>query len=217
MDQNRKPDYDAGEYIHSGKAVLGFELGSTRIKGTLIGPDFRPLAAGSYGWENKFEQEVWTYDLNEVWAGLAGCFTDLRADIRKTYSVELRTFAGAGFSAMMHGYLVFDKDDNLLVPFSTWRNNIAEAASTELTQLFSYPIPQRWSIAHLDNGPVTFFALLNFCFHPLFFGNDFNDAMGLFYRAIGRVRDSTITKYIYIFAVFLFHLVYDVFSGTVLF
>jgi sugar (pentulose or hexulose) kinase len=151
MDHNTMQtyDYDASALLESGGGVLGFELGSTRIKCTLIGPDYRPLASGSFGWENKFENGVWTYDLEEVWSGVAACFADLVSNVNKEYNVKLTRISGGGFSAMMHGYLAFDKDDNLLVPFRTWRNNITGEASSELTKLFDYPVPQRWSIAHL--------------------------------------------------------------------
>jgi sugar (pentulose or hexulose) kinase len=141
--------YDASKIIENGEAVLGFELGSTRIKCTLIGPDYRPLASGSYGWENKFENGVWTYDLQDIWKGVGACFADLAADVKKSYGVTLSRAAAGGFSAMMHGYLALDSNGDLLVPFRTWRNNITGEASKALTELFTYPIPQRWSIAHL--------------------------------------------------------------------
>lgn len=135
--------------IESGQAVLGMELGSTRIKAVLIGDESRLLASGKYDWENSQIGGIWTYKLNEVWKGIANCYASLKNDVRSRYGVELNSIAAAGFSAMMHGYLVFDSEDNLLTPFRTWRNNITEEASHELTELFRYPIPQRWSIAHL--------------------------------------------------------------------
>jgi len=141
--------YEPATVIAEGEAVVGVELGSTRIKATLIGPDHRPLAAGSYGWENTQKNGVWTYPLEEAWTGLAGAFSDLAADVKQQYGVELASAAAAGFSGMMHGYLVFDADGNLLVPFRTWRNNITGKASEKLGDLFQFPIPQRWSIAHL--------------------------------------------------------------------
>jgi sugar (pentulose or hexulose) kinase len=142
-------NYDAAELIADGNAILGVELGSTRIKATLIGPDHQPLAAGSHGWENQQQDGIWTYPIDEVWTGLAACFADLLADVRKQYNVTLSGAAAAGFSGMMHGYLPFDGDGTLLVPFRTWRNNITGSASEELGKLFGFPIPQRWSIAHL--------------------------------------------------------------------
>jgi sugar (pentulose or hexulose) kinase len=147
--ENTPHAYDAAELIKSGAAVFGCELGSTRIKATLIGPDTKPLAGGSYNWENKFENGVWTYDLDDVWSGVAACFADLAADVKKTYGITPTRFGAGGFSGMMHGYLALDRDGNLLVPFRTWRNNITGVAAAELTRLFKYPIPQRWTIAHL--------------------------------------------------------------------
>lgn len=137
------------EVIDRGEAVLGFEFGSTRIKAVLIGPDFAPIASGSRGWENKFEEGVWTYSVKEIWEGAAACFADLAADVQKEYEVTLRKVKSAGFSAMMHGYIALDATGELLVPFRTWRNNITGEASEKLSRIFGFPIPQRWSIAHL--------------------------------------------------------------------
>jgi len=142
----------AAEIIESGKAILGMELGSTRIKAVLIAPDNSSLASGGHGWENSQVDGIWTYPLEEVWRGIASCYADLKAEVKKEYGVELTKFAVGGFSAMMHGYLVFDKNDNLLTPFRTWRNNITAQASQMLTGLLDYPIPQRWSIAHLQQS-----------------------------------------------------------------
>ncbi len=142
-------EYSASELIASGKAVVGMELGSTRIKAVLVGPDSRPLAAGSFAWENSLVDGFWTYSLDEVWEGVAACYAGMKEDVYKNYRVELDSFAIGGFSAMMHGYLVFDAAGKLLTPFRTWRNNRTEAAARELTRILSYPIPQRWSIAHL--------------------------------------------------------------------
>ena len=139
----------AAEYIKKGSSVLGFEFGSTRIKAVLIGPDSKPLASGSYTWENKLVDGIWTYDMNEVWKGAAGCLADLKENVKNKYGIQLTRFAAGGFSGMMHGYLALDKNGRLLTPFRTWRNNITEQASNELTKLFNFQIPQRWSIAHL--------------------------------------------------------------------
>ena len=141
--------YGAAETIRSGHAVLGFELGSTRIKATLIGPDYTAIASGSYAWENQLVDGVWTYDMDDVWRGVAAGFADLKADIRDRYGLTLERIAGAGFSGMMHGYLAVNDNDELLVPFRTWRNNITAEAADKLTELFNFAIPQRWSIAHL--------------------------------------------------------------------
>lgn len=136
-------------YIESGKAILGIEFGSTRIKAVLIGADKSPVASGSHDWENSLINGIWTYSLEEIWAGLQDCYSQLAKDVKEKYDAEITQLAAIGFSAMMHGYMVFDENDKLLVPFRTWRNSITEQASEELTELFSYPIPQRWSIAHL--------------------------------------------------------------------
>ena len=137
------------ERIKAGKAVLGIELGSTRIKAVLIDEDKSPIASGSYDWENRYVDHIWTYDMAEVWKGLQGCCRDLVKDVQEKYDVRLTSLAAAGISAMMHGYLAFDENGELLVPFRTWRNTITGEASEKLSELFSYHIPQRWSIAHL--------------------------------------------------------------------
>lgn len=137
------------EYIQSGRGVVGIEMGSTRIKAVLIGPDHRPLAAGGFAWENQLVDGFWTYPLEEVRAGLQGCFADLQKEVRERYGVGLSRLGGLGLSGMMHGYMVFDRAGQQLVPFRTWRNNTTGQSAAELTGLFQYPIPQRWSIAHL--------------------------------------------------------------------
>jgi sugar (pentulose or hexulose) kinase len=139
----------AAELIGAGGAVLGIELGSTRIKASLIAPDATPLASGSHLWENQLKDGVWTYDLAEVWRGIAGCYASLTEDVRARYSIELKAFAALGISGMMHGYVALDREGSLLVPFRTWRNNITGKACAELTQLLDFAVPQRWSIAHL--------------------------------------------------------------------
>jgi sugar (pentulose or hexulose) kinase len=135
--------------IESGKTVLGIEFGSTRIKAVLIGEDHMPIASGSYEWENRYENGVWTYSLEDVWAGLQESYRKLSSEVLEKYDTPLKTIGAIGFSAMMHGYMAFDKNGNLLVPFRTWRNTITGQASEQLTELFQFNIPQRWSIAHL--------------------------------------------------------------------
>lgn len=137
------------EMISTGRAVLGMELGSTRIKAVLIDEDKSPVASGSYDWENQYVDHIWTYDIDEVWRGVQGCYADLVKNVQEEYGVRLNGFAAIGISAMMHGYLAFDEKDELLVPFRTWRNTITGEASEKLSELFAYHIPQRWSIAHL--------------------------------------------------------------------
>jgi sugar (pentulose or hexulose) kinase len=135
--------------IESGKTVLGIELGSTRIKAVLIGEDHLPIASGSHEWENQYENGIWTYSLDAVWAGLQESYQNLSTEVSEKYGVTLKTIGAIGFSAMMHGYMAFDKDGNLLVPFRTWRNTMTGQAAEKLTELFQFNIPQRWSIAHL--------------------------------------------------------------------
>lgn len=89
------------------------------------------------------------YSLETVWVGLQASYRDLRNEVAEKYNTPLKTIGAIGFSAMMHGYLAFDADDNLLVPFRTWRNTITGEAAEILTELFQFNIPQRWSIAHL--------------------------------------------------------------------
>ncbi|HEU5075493.1 MAG TPA: FGGY-family carbohydrate kinase, partial [Polyangiaceae bacterium] len=137
------------ESIRSGNAVLGIEFGSTRIKASLIAPDTTPLASGSHAWENQLKDGVWTYDIEDVWQGLASCYAALVKDVAARYSLELRSVAALGFSGMMHGYVALDREGELLVPFRTWRNNITGKACAELTPLLDFAVPERWSIAHL--------------------------------------------------------------------
>ena len=135
--------------IESGKTVLGIELGSTRIKAVLIDEDHRPIASGSHDWENQYENGIWTYSLDAVWAGLQHCYRNLSKDVLEKFSTQLQTLGAIGFSGMMHGYMACDEDGSLLTPFRTWRNTTTGQASEELTSLFQFNIPQRWSIAHL--------------------------------------------------------------------
>src|SRR5215208_8034201 len=144
MDRN-----DIQKAIESGKTALGIEFGSTRIKAVLIGEDHLPIASGSHEWENRHENGIWTYNLDDVWTGLQDSYRKLRDEVSEKYNVQLKTVGALGFSAMMHGYMAFDKDGNLLVPFRTWRNTITGQAAEKLTDLFQFNIPQRWSIAHL--------------------------------------------------------------------
>ena len=144
MDRN-----DTQKAIESGKTVLGVEFGSTRIKAVLIGEDHMPIASGSHEWENRYENGIWTYSLEDVWTGLQESYRNLSNEVFEKYNTPLKTIGAIGFSAMMHGYLAFDKDGNLLVPFRTWRNTITGQAAEKLTDLFQFNIPQRWSIAHL--------------------------------------------------------------------
>jgi sugar (pentulose or hexulose) kinase len=146
MDMNQS---DIQNAVESGKTVLGIEFGSTRIKAVLIGEDHKPIASGSHDWENRYENGVWTYSLADIWTGLQESYRKLSSEVLEKYNLPLRTLGAIGFSAMMHGYMAFDQDGNLLVPFRTWRNTITGQAAEKLTDLFQFNIPQRWSIAHL--------------------------------------------------------------------
>jgi len=135
--------------IAAGQTSIGIELGSTRIKSVLTGPDLMPVASGSFDWENSQVDGIWSYSLDDVWHGMQSSFAALAADVKASYDLDLTTTGAIGISGMMHGYLAFNQENQLLVPFRTWRNTITGPASEELTELFNYPIPQRWSIAHL--------------------------------------------------------------------
>lgn len=137
------------EFIEKGQTALGIEFGSTRIKAVLIGPDYTPIASGAHDWENRLENGIWTYTLDDIWTGIRDAYAKLAADVQDKYGLKLKTVGAIGISGMMHGYLPFDANDNLLTSFRTWRNTITEQAAAELTDVFKCNIPQRWSIAHL--------------------------------------------------------------------
>ena len=140
---------DAKSVITEGRAVLGIEFGSTRIKAVLIDPEHKPIAQGSHEWENQLVDGLWTYSLEAIWNGLQDCYADLRRDVRHHYGVEITSLAAIGISAMMHGYMAFDAAERLLVPFRTWRNTNTGAAARELSELFNFNMPLRWSLSHL--------------------------------------------------------------------
>lgn len=135
--------------IELGNTALGIELGSTRIKAVLIDDNHISIASGSHEWENRFENNIWTYTLEDIWSGIQDCYQNLKKDVENKYGIKLTRVGSIGFSAMMHGYMAFDKNDALLVPFRTWRNTSTGEAAEKLTDKFSFNIPQRWSIAHL--------------------------------------------------------------------
>ena len=138
----------AKQTIESGKAILGIEFGSTRIKAVLIDEDYKPIAQGSHTWENQLVDGLWTYSTEAIWYGLQDCYAQLRKNVLEQYEVEIETLAAIGISAMMHGYMAF-KGNDILVPFRTWRNTNTGKAAAELSKLFNYNIPLRWSISHL--------------------------------------------------------------------
>ena len=139
----------AKELIESGKAVLGIELGSTRVKAVLVDGNGIPVAQGSHSWENRLENGLWTYSLEDVKSSLQDCYADLCSDVSGRYGVKIKNLASIGISAMMHGYLAFDAEGQLLVPFRTWRNTNTGAAAEKLSGLFDFNVPLRWSISHL--------------------------------------------------------------------
>ena len=137
------------DYRLDGTESLGIEFGSTRIKAVLIDKDFNPIASGSYTWENKFENGIWTYAMDDVWQGLQTAYKNLNVDCENKFGAKITKLASLGFSAMMHGYLPLDKDGNQLCEFRTWRNTITGESAKALTELFGFNVPQRWSVAHL--------------------------------------------------------------------
>ena len=139
----------AKQTIEAGKAILGIEFGSTRIKAVLIDQENKPIAQGSFEWENQLVDGLWTYSIDIIWKGLQDCYADLRKDVKKQYDCEIESLAAIGFSAMMHGYMAFNEKQEILVPFRTWRNTNTGKAAAELSELFNYNIPLRWSISHL--------------------------------------------------------------------
>ena len=139
----------AKETIQQGKAILGIEFGSTRIKAVLIDAENKPIAQGSHEWENQLVDGLWTYSIEAIWNGLQDCYAELRKDVKAQYDCEIESLAAIGFSAMMHGYMAFNKQQEILVPFRTWRNTNTAKAAAALSELFVYNIPLRWSISHL--------------------------------------------------------------------
>ena len=139
----------AKETIQQGKAILGIEFGSTRIKAVLIDGENNPIAQGSHEWENQLVDGLWTYSTEAIWYGLQDCYADLRKNVLAEYDIEIEELAAIGISAMMHGYMAFNEQQNILVPFRTWRNTNTAKAAAELSELFVYNIPLRWSISHI--------------------------------------------------------------------
>ncbi|MCM0583431.1 FGGY-family carbohydrate kinase [Weissella diestrammenae] len=135
--------------IQAGTTALGIEFGSTNIKAVLVASDYSVIATGSHGWENQLENGIWTYSLDAIWSGLQDAYSNLSGQIKDQYGLTLTKIGSLGIAAMMHGYMPFKADGELLVPFRTWRNALTEEAALQLTHLFNFNIPERWSIAHL--------------------------------------------------------------------
>jgi len=137
------------DIITEGRTTLGIELGSTRIKAVLMDENYNAIATGKHDWENRYIDNIWTYTIEDIWEGVQGSYRDLTEDVKRKYGATITTIGAIGFSAMMHGYMAFNKSGDILVPFRTWRNTITGPAADKLTELFQFNIPQRWSIAHL--------------------------------------------------------------------
>ena len=178
--------------IREGRTALGIEFGSTRIKAVLIDESHNPVAMGTHDWENRLENNIWTYSLEDIWNGLQGCYRSLAEDVSAKYGEKLTKIGSLGFSGMMHGYMAFDAAGELLVPFRTWRNTMTEEACKALTPLFQFNIPQRWSVAHLYQailsgekhvGDITFFTTLAGYIHWMLSGEKvlgIGEASGMF-------------------------------------
>lgn len=201
------------EMIENGKTYLGIEFGSTNIKAVLIGEDHSVLASGSYRWASSFENGYFTYAMEEVRSGLSTAYDRMKKDVKERYGVTLKKIGCIGISAMMHGYLAFDEEDHLLVPFRTWQNTTTARAAKELSELFQFNVPERWSIAHLyqaildgeEHIPmVSWFTTLAGYVHYLLTGEHvigIGDASGMFpidsaaccydERMIGLFRERT--------------------------
>lgn len=183
---------DAKEIITAGKAVLGLEFGSTRIKAVLIDDVHRPIAQGSHQWENRLTDGLWSYSLDDIHAGMQAAYADLSDDVRRRYGVRIERLAAIGISAMMHGYMPFDRTGTLLVPFRTWRNTNTATAAAELSALLDFNMPLRWSVSHLyqaildkepHTGDITFVTTLAGYIHMLLTGEKVlgvGDASGMF-------------------------------------
>ena len=180
------------EMIDAGKTAIGIEFGSTRIKAVMVDLAGKPIAEGGHTWENQYEDGIWTYSLDMIWNGLQDAYAQLAKDVQEKYGTVIRTTSAIGFSAMMHGYMAFNNEDQLLVPFRTWRNTITGEAAAELTKEFGFNIPQRWSIAHLHQAvlnkephvpEITFFTTLAGYIHWQLTGEKVlgvGDASGMF-------------------------------------
>ncbi|MCR4608452.1 MAG: FGGY-family carbohydrate kinase [Eubacterium sp.] len=138
--------------IDEGRTAIGIEFGSTRIKAVMVDEAGKPIAEGGFTWENQYVDGIWTYSLDMIWSGLKAAYSELLSDVKTKYDTVIKTTGAIGFSAMMHGYMAFDREDNLLVPFRTWRNTITGEAAEALTAELGFNIPQRWSIAHLHQA-----------------------------------------------------------------
>ncbi len=195
------------QFIENGKAILGIEFGSTRIKAVLIDDNGTVLAVGGYDWENSLKNGIWTYSMDEIYAGLKGSYASLKADVKEKYGITLKRLKAIGISGMMHGYLPFDSKGELLADFRTWRNTITAQAAERLTKEFNFNIPQRWSIAHLYqailNGEehvkdIAYFTTLAGFIHTLLTGEKvlgIGEASGMFPMNGNGYDEAMLTKF----------------------
>ncbi|MBR0536121.1 MAG: FGGY-family carbohydrate kinase [Clostridia bacterium] len=195
------------QFIENGKAILGIEFGSTRIKAVLIDDNGTVLAVGGYDWENSLKNGIWTYSMDEIYAGLKGSYASLKEDVKEQYGITLKRLKAIGISGMMHGYLPFDSKGELLADFRTWRNTITAQAAERLTKEFNFNIPQRWSIAHLYqailNGEehvkdIAYFTTLAGFIHTLLTGEKvlgIGEASGMFPMNGNGYDEAMLTKF----------------------
>lgn len=202
-----KINYVAERGMYMKNTYLGIELGSTRIKACLIDSDYNVVTSGSHDWENRYENGYWTYSLEDIHSGVKACFNSLKANYEAKFNTTLKTVGGIGISGMMHGFLAFDKDGKLLTPFRTWRNTTTADAAKELTELFGFNIPQRWSIAHLyqailNNEPyvkdIAYITTLAGYIHYLLTGErelGVGEASGMFPIENGNYNEEMLNKF----------------------
>jgi sugar (pentulose or hexulose) kinase len=195
------------QFIENGNAILGIEFGSTRIKAVLIDDEGTALAVGGYDWENSLKNGIWTYGVDEFYAGLKGSYASLKTDVKEKYGVTIKKLKAIGISGMMHGYLPFNKEGELLADFRTWRNTITGEAAEILTKEFNFNIPQRWSIAHLYqailNGEehvkdIAYITTLAGYIHTLLTGKKvmgIGEASGMFPMEGNNYSDAMLTKF----------------------
>ncbi len=141
--------WEIKQIIEAGKTVLGIEFGSTRIKAVLVGENQEVIAMGNHEWENRYIDGNWTYTLEDIFTGLQNCYGKMAADAKEKYDATITKIKAMGFSGMMHGYMVFDENGEMLVPFRTWRNTSTGPSAKALSHHFNFNIPERWGIAHL--------------------------------------------------------------------
>lgn len=197
---------DVRVQLEKGECCLGIEFGSTRIKAIIIDGSNKTVASGNYDWENKNIDGIWCYEYDEIQKGMRECYSNLKQTVLNNYDIRLHTFKSIGISAMMHGIIAVDKNNEFITPFRTWRNNITSQESKELTELFDYPIPQRWTIAHLyklikegkDLSSLDYVSTLSGYLHRLLTNErvlGIGDASGMFPVACSDYKLDSLNKF----------------------